>query len=93
MIVGVLKVSLLIRESRSLKDKRRVVKSSKDRVRARMNVAISEVDSQELRQRADLGAVTVSSSRTHAESVLRDVLKVIDRVPAAERFDTDLEFY
>ena len=93
MIVGVLKVSLLIRESRSLKDKRRVVKSIKDRVRARMNVAISEVDSQELRQRADLGAVTVSSSRTHAESVLRDVLKVIDRVPAAERFDTDLEFY
>ncbi len=93
MIVGVIEVSLLIRGSHSLKDKRRVVKSIKDRVRARMNVAISEVDSQELRQRADLGAVTVSSSRTHAESVLRDVLKVIDRVPAAERFDTDLEFY
>ena len=43
MIVGVLKVSLLIRESHSLKDKRRVLKSIKDRVRNRLNAAISEV--------------------------------------------------
>ena len=92
MIVGVLKVSLLIRESRSLKDKRRVVKSLEDRIRARMNVAIAEVGSQDLRQRADLGAATVSTSRVHAETVLKDVLKVIDRVPGAERFDTSLEF-
>jgi uncharacterized protein YlxP (DUF503 family) len=92
MIVGVLKVSLLLRESHSLKDKRRVVKSIKDRVRARTNAAIAEVASQDLWQRADLGAVTVSSSRVHAESVLKEVLKIIDRAPSAERFDTDLEF-
>jgi uncharacterized protein YlxP (DUF503 family) len=92
MIIGVLKVSLLLRESHSLKDKRRVLKSIKDRVRNRMNVAIAEVDNQDVHQRADLGAVTVSTSRTHAEQVLTDVLKVIDRAPAAERFDTDLEY-
>ncbi|MHC4470744.1 MAG: DUF503 domain-containing protein [Planctomycetota bacterium] len=93
MIVGVLKVSLLLRESHSLKDKRRVVRSIKDRVRARTNAAIAEVDSQDLWQRADLGAVTVSGSRSRAETVLKDVLKIIDRAPAAERFDTSLEFF
>jgi len=92
MIVGVLKVSLLLRESHSLKDKRRVIRSIKDRVRSRMNVSSAEVASQDLHQRADLAAVTVSESRSHTEQVLMDVLKVIDRAPAAERFDTDLEY-
>ena len=92
MIVGVLKVSLRLRESHSLKDKRRVVRSIKDRVRARLNVSIAEVDSQDLWQRADLGAVTVSEGHTHAESVLTNVIKIIDRAPGAERFDTTLEF-
>ncbi len=92
MHVGVLEVSLLIRESRSLKDKRRVVKSIKDRVRTRLNVSIAEVGEPDLRQRADLAAVTVSSDRGHAESVLRDVLKIVDRAHA-ERFETRIEFY
>jgi len=92
MIVGVLKVSLLLRESHSLKDKRRVIRSIKDRVRSRMNVSIAEVASQDLHQRADLAAVTVSESHSRTEQVLMDVLKVIDRAPAAERFDTDLEY-
>ena len=93
MFVGVLEVGLLIRESRSLKDKRRVVKSIKDRVRARLNVPISEGGDPDLRQRAVLAAVTVSGSRTHAESVLNDVLKIIDRARGAERFETRLEIH
>lgn len=92
MHVGLLEVSLLIRESRSLKDKRRVVRSIKDRVRANLNVSIAEVGDADLRQRADLAAVTVSSDRGHAESVLQDVLKIIDRAHA-ERFETRIEFY
>jgi uncharacterized protein YlxP (DUF503 family) len=90
--VGVLEVSLLIRESRSLKDKRRVVRSIKDRVKARLNVSIAEVGDADLRQRADLAAVTVSGDRGHAESVLQDVLKIVDRA-AAERFETRISFY
>ena len=92
MIVGVLRVSLLIRESHSLKDKRRVVKSIKDRVRARLNASIAEVDSHDFHQRADLAAVTVATDRSRAESVLKDVLKIVDRAHA-ERFDTDLEYF
>ena len=93
MIVGVLKVSLLLRESHSLKDKRRVVKSIKDRVRNRLNAAIAEVASQDLHQRADLGIVTVSPDRERAEEVLTDALSIIDRAAAAERFHTDLEYF
>ena len=92
MHIAVLRVGLLIRESRSLKDKRRVVKSIKDRVRARLNVSIAEVGDADLRQRADLAAVTVSGDHGHAESVLNDVLKIIDRTPGGERFETRIEF-
>lgn len=92
MIVGVLRVSILIRESHSLKDKRRVVKSIKDRVRARLNVAIAEVSNQDLRQRADLAAVTVAGDRARVEEVLGDVLKIVDRAHA-ERFDTSVEYF
>jgi uncharacterized protein YlxP (DUF503 family) len=93
MIVGVLKVSLLLRESHSLKDKRRVLRSIKDRVRNRLNAAISEVASQDLHQRADLAVVTVSTDRSRAEAVLTDALSIVDRAAAAERFDTELEFF
>jgi uncharacterized protein len=93
MFVGVLTFGLLVRESRSLKDKRRVVKSIKDRIRNRLNVSIAEVGSQDQRQRAELAAVTVSGSRSRAQSVLSDVLSIVDRVPGAERFETRLEFY
>lgn len=93
MIVGVVRVALLLRESHSLKDKRRVLRSIKDRVSARFNASIAEVGSQDFHQRADLGAAVVSTDRGHAESMLGELLKVVDRAPGAERFDTRFEFY
>jgi uncharacterized protein YlxP (DUF503 family) len=92
LFVGVLEVGLRIRESHSLKDKRRVVKSIKDRVRARLNVSIAEVGDADLWQRADLAAVTVSNDRGHAESVLKEVLKIIDTARGGERFETRVQF-
>jgi uncharacterized protein YlxP (DUF503 family) len=93
MIVGVLRISLLLRESHSLKDKRRVVKSLKDRVRARFNVSIAEVASQDFHQRADLAVVAVSGERAPLESVLDEVLKVASRVRGAEPFDVRREYF
>ncbi len=92
MTVGVLTFSLLLRGSHSLKDKRRVVKSVKDRVRARLHVAIAEVGAQDLHQRAELAAVTVSEGRTQVESSFEAVLRIVDSVYDAERFDTDVEY-
>lgn len=93
MIVGVLEVSLLLRESHSLKDKRRVVRSIKDRIRARLNVAVAEVGAQDLHQRARLAAAAVSGERAQVESALQAVLAIVDRTPGAERFDTRWEYF
>jgi uncharacterized protein len=69
--VGVLTLELRIDESHSLKDKRQIVKALKDRLRHKFNVAVAEIDYQDLWQRALIAAVTVSSAHIHAKSVLQ----------------------
>lgn len=71
--IGVLTMELRIEHAHSLKDKRQVVKSLKERLRHRHNVAVAEIDYQDLWQSALLSAVTVSSSRQLAEQVLQAV--------------------
>lgn len=71
--VGVLTLELRLQNSHSLKDKRHVVQSLKDRLRSKFNVAVAEIDYQDLWQRAAVAAVTVSSDQVHAEKVLRSV--------------------
>jgi len=71
--VGVLTLELRLDASHSLKDKRHVVKSLKDRLRHKFNVAVSEVGYQDLWQRALISAVTVSSDRGYAEQLLQSV--------------------
>jgi uncharacterized protein YlxP (DUF503 family) len=71
--VGVLTLEIHVEHSRSLKDKRNVVKSLKDRLRHRFNVSVAEVDGQESWQRSVVAAVTVSSSRQRAGQVLQMV--------------------
>ena len=64
---------MVLQNAHSLKDKRHVVKSLKDRLRSKFNVAVAEIDYQDLWQRALVSAVTVASDRTHAERVLQSV--------------------
>ena len=71
--VGVLTLELRLDDAHSLKDKRHTVKSLKDRLRAKFNVAVAEIDYQDLWQRGLVAAVTISSERTHAEQVLQSV--------------------
>ena len=71
--IGVLTLELRIESSHSLKEKRHVVQSLKDRLRHKFNVAVAEIANQDLWQRATLAAVTVSSDRENAEKVLRGV--------------------
>jgi uncharacterized protein YlxP (DUF503 family) len=69
--VGVLTLELRLDEAHSLKDKRHTVKSLKDRLRAKFNVAVAEIDYQDLWQRSVVSAVTVSGDHAHAEQVLQ----------------------
>jgi hypothetical protein len=68
--IGVLTLELRLDYSHSLKDKRHVVQSLKERLRHKHNVAVAEIDFQDLWQRALLAAVTVSSDHGHAALVL-----------------------
>jgi uncharacterized protein YlxP (DUF503 family) len=71
--IGVLTLELKIEGAHSLKEKRHVVKSLKDRLRHKFNVAVAEIDYQDVWQHALVSAVTVSSSHVHAEAVLQAV--------------------
>ncbi len=71
--VGVLTFELRLEHSHSLKDKRQVVKSLKDRLRSRFNVAVAEIGEQEMWQRAVVAAVTVSGDQKAAEETLQRV--------------------
>lgn len=71
--IGVITLELRLDESHSLKDKRHFVKSLKDRLRSRFNVAVAEIDYQELWQRGLIAVATVSGDQAHAERVLQSV--------------------
>jgi hypothetical protein len=71
--IGVLTLELRLEQAHSLKEKRHVVKSLEERLRHKFNVAVAEIDYQDLWQRAVVAAVTVSSDHVHAERVLQSV--------------------
>ncbi len=71
--VGVLTLELRLENAHSLKDKRHVVQSLKERLRRKFNVAVAEIEYQDLWQRAAVAAVTVSPDHAHAEKVLQSV--------------------
>lgn len=73
MHIGLLTLELRIEESHSLKDKRHVVKSLKDRLRHRFNVSVAEVAFQETWQRSMLAVVTVASDALQGEQLLEAV--------------------
>src|ERR1039458_1525761 len=71
--IGVVTLELRLENAHSLKEKRHVLESLKDRLRHKFNVAVAEIAYQELWQRAAVAAVTRSEKRVHAEKVLRAV--------------------
>ena len=78
MNVGVCRIDLDLPGSRSLKDKRRAVRSIVDRVRSRFNVAIAEVDRNDRWQAATLGITCVSNDAAHANEMLSRVVNFIE---------------
>jgi uncharacterized protein len=91
MIVGTLRVRLLIREARTLKDKRQVVKSIKDRLRNGFNVSIAEVDALDNRRLAELGLAMVSNETHHIKVALGQVVEALRSHPIAELLDYELD--
>lgn len=74
-VVAVLTLEIFVEDSHSLKDKRHVVKSLKDRLRQKFNVAVAEIGGLDSWQHSVVAAVTVSNDRVHAEQMLQSVEK------------------
>jgi uncharacterized protein YlxP (DUF503 family) len=83
MVIGILQVELMIGDAASLKDKRRVVNSLKDRLHREHQVAVAEVDKQDLHQLAVLGIAAVSNSVPHVQGLLD---RIVDRMRSNGRF-------
>jgi uncharacterized protein YlxP (DUF503 family) len=72
-VVGVLTLELRIDHAHSLKEKRHVVKSLKERLRHKFNVSVAEIEDQDVHNSAVIAAATVSPSQSFAEKVLAAV--------------------
>jgi uncharacterized protein YlxP (DUF503 family) len=83
-----LTVELHLPESRSLKDKRAVVKSMTEGARKRFAVAAAETDHQDTWQRAELGFACVSGTSRHAEEVIDEVERFVWSFTPADVVDT-----
>jgi len=79
VVIALLTLDIHIPHAHSLKDKRMVVRSLKDRLRAKFNVAVSEVDHQELWQRSQLSVVTVGSDESFLHKVLEQAAEDAER--------------
>jgi len=91
MVVGLLSLELFIAGAQSLKDKRMVLRSLKDRLR-RFNVAVAEIEHQQLWQRAGLGVVTIAGTEALANRELQGVIEEIDRVEPGLVSRSEVEF-
>jgi uncharacterized protein YlxP (DUF503 family) len=91
MVVGLLSIELHLSGSRSLKDKRMVLRGIKDRLR-KFNVAVAEVDHHDLWQRAGLGVVTISTTNAHADQELAAVVTEIERLEPGLITRTEIEY-
>ena len=80
MPVGLLTLELYIPDAQSLKDKRQVLRSLKDRLRREFNVAVAELDHHDAWQRSVIGIVTLSNEEKHVSEVLQKVLDGADRI-------------
>ena len=81
MTIGILSADLSIPESNSLKDKRRVIRSIRDRCLARMNMSVAEVDSQDSRKLATLAFATVAADHNTVNKRLSAVSTMLESEP------------
>ena len=91
MVIGILKIELLLHNNRSLKGKRKIVKSMVDKVKHRFNVAIAETGSNDKWQKIELGVSSIGNDRRHIDASLNNVLDYLDSLYLAEIVDAKME--
>ena len=87
MVVGIARFELHIPAANSLKAKRQVVRSLKERIRARTQAAVAEVEHQDLWQRAAIGVAVVSAEGGQVHELLQAVRRLAESAAGAELLD------
>ena len=93
MTVGVMEVEFLVPGATSLKDKRRAVKSVKDRIRHRFNASVAEVDHQDLWQRAVLAFAVVGTDGPFVLKVIEEIRRFLGRDARIQLVRHEVETY
>jgi len=91
VIVGLCTVELFIADSQSLKDKRQVLLSMKDRLQHKFNLSVAEVDGQDLWQKAVLALACIANDGRYVNQVLDQALNLIRSDPAVEIVQSRVE--
>ncbi len=95
MPIAFLTLELRIEGAHSLKDKRQVLRSMKDKLRNKFNVAVAELDASDLWQRSTIGVVSVSGSQDYLSGLIQNVERAAGRIASstgAEITDSFVEF-
>jgi uncharacterized protein YlxP (DUF503 family) len=93
MTIGVLQLELSIGDAMSLKDKRRVIKSLKDRIAHGHNVSIAEVGALDEHRRSIIGMAMVSNDRRYVEGALSKLVDFVRTVPSVDLMDFQIELF
>jgi uncharacterized protein len=91
MTVGVLQLELSITDAMSLKDKRRVVKSLKDRLAHRRNVSVAEVGAQDQHRRCILAVAMVGSDSRYVQGALSKLVDFVGKVSQVDLLDYQID--
>ena len=91
MVVGIGIVTFRLHDCRSLKGKRKVVKSIISRVRNKFNASVAEVGKNDIHQRAEIGFSLVGNDRQVMNSKIDKILNMIDELGLAEVIDSEME--
>jgi len=91
MVVGFGKITLRLHDCRSLKGKRKVVKSMINQLQNNFNVSVAEVGSNDIHQRAEIGFALAGNSRSMINSKIDKIFNLADDLRLAEIIDTEME--
>lgn len=93
MPVGLLTLEIHIEDAQSLKDKRQVLRSLKDRLHARFNVAVAELAYQETWQRSRVGVVTISGDAKYLEESLTAIATESENILGRDLVSQEIEYF
>ena len=92
MTIGVLQLELSIGDAMSLKDKRRVIKSLKDRIAHGHNGSVAEVGALDEHRRSIMGIAMVANDHAYVEGALSKLVDFVRSVPSVELMDYQIDF-